>query len=341
MHIEIITRLDALEKMVEEWWALFLAARSPSPFQSPAWLLAWYRNLGIGELRVLAVRDGTILTGLAPFTMRSEQGKRVLRPLGAGVTDICDVLIARRKEAETAQAIIRGLLHELEFDLCDWTGLPAQSAIIRAAEIVGYSSVGEEVAPVLPLRAGATQLGEVVPSGMAANISAGSARAEKLGGLSFEIPEQGQCDSFLDTLFTLHRARWERSGQKGVLAHPAVQSFHRQALPSLIARDLARIHLVQIGDRVAAAHYGLAACGRHYYYLGGYDPDLRAAGPGNLAVAYAIGRALGEGATEFDFLRGDEPYKRRWGALPKQLYRLSFTKAATIAQAAPLLGVTG
>jgi hypothetical protein len=100
MRIEIITRLDALEQMVEEWWALFLAARSPSPFQSPAWLLAWYRNLGRGELRVLAVRDGTILTGLAPFTMRSEQGKRVLRPLGAGVTDICDVLIARREKRE-------------------------------------------------------------------------------------------------------------------------------------------------------------------------------------------------------------------------------------------------
>ena len=328
--------------MVEDWWALFAAARSPTPFQSPAWLLAWYRNLGGGELHVLSVRDGTTLAALAPFTMSTEQGQRVLRPLGAGVTDLCDLLIARYGEAEIANAILRELLHGRDFDRCNWAGLPARSALLETARLLGHSPAEEEVAPVLPLHRGAMQLADVVPAGMAANICAAKRRAEKLGGLSIEIPEQGRCDAFLDTLFALHRARWERSGQKGVLVHPAVQSFHRQALPSLMAHGLARIHLVRIGHRVAAAHYGLATGPRHYYYLGGYDPELRGAGPGNLAVAYAITRALEEHATEFHFLRGDEPYKRRWGALPEKLYRLLLVKAgATVAPASPLLGVTG
>lgn len=342
MPIEVITELDALERVVEDWWTLFASASSPTPFQTPAWLLAWYRNLGDGELRVLTVRDGATLTGLAPFTISTEEGERVLRPLGAGVTDICDLLIARHSEAETAKTILRELVHGLDWDRCDWAGLSALSPLLDAARILGHSPVEEQVAPVLPLHREARQLTKVVPAGMAANICAAERRAGKLGGLSFEIPEQGACDSFLDKLFALHRARWERSGQEGVLAHPAVQSFHKQALPSLMARGLARIHLVRIGDNLAAAHYGLAARRRHYYYLGGYDPELRAAGPGNLAVAYAIKRAIEEDATEFHFLRGDEPYKRRWGALPETLYRLAVVKAgATTAQASPLLRVTG
>jgi CelD/BcsL family acetyltransferase involved in cellulose biosynthesis len=31
-------------------------------------------------------------------------------------------------------------------------------------------------------------------------------------------------------------------------------------------------------------------------------------------MAHAISSAIAEGATGFDFLRGDEPYKTQWGA---------------------------
>ena len=31
-----------------------------------------------------------------------------------------------------------------------------------------------------------------------------------------------------------------------------------------------------------------------------------------MLTAHAIKQAISEGCTEFDFLRGDEPYKRRW-----------------------------
>src|SRR5919205_782849 len=115
MRIEPITEFAALEQLTKEWWALFASARSPTPFQSPAWLLAWYRNLCGGELRVLSVRDGTTLTALAPFTISTKEGERVLRPLGAGVTDICDLLVARHSATKVANAILREILHGMDW----------------------------------------------------------------------------------------------------------------------------------------------------------------------------------------------------------------------------------
>jgi CelD/BcsL family acetyltransferase involved in cellulose biosynthesis len=323
MRAEIVHGLEAVDGLQPDWWRLFRSASAPTPFQSPAWLLPWCRHLGRGEPIAILIRDGAELVGLASFSIAEEEGARVLRPLGAGVTDICDALLAGGRERAGAEALVRALGELPAWDRCDWAGLPQDSPLIAAATALRPSRT-EEVAPVLRFPPEARDLGQAVPRGMADNIQACRKRAERLGALTYEVPYRFDCEFFLDVLLALHSARWASSGETGVLAHPSVQAFHREALPALMEAGLARAHLVRIGGRVAAAHYGLAAGGAHFYYIGGYDPDLRAAGPGNLAVAHAICRALSEEARAFHFLRGDEAYKRRWGAQPAPLVTLSF-----------------
>jgi CelD/BcsL family acetyltransferase involved in cellulose biosynthesis len=61
---------------------------------------------------------------------------------------------------------------------------------------------------------------------------------------------------------------------------------------------------------------------RCYYYIGGFDPRFAALGPGTLLIAHAIEQARLEGAAAFDFLRGAEPYKYRWGAASRPTFQL-------------------
>lgn len=323
MRAEIVRGSEALSALARDWWRLFGAASSPTPFQSPAWLLSWCRHLGRGQALALQVREGSELVGLLPFSLTEEDGERVLRPLGSGITDICDGLVAAGQEREIAAVAMAALLEDAAWDRCEWDGLPPHSPFLRWEDEV-QAGRSEEVAPVLSIRPGARELGDAVPGGMVENLHACRKRAENMGGLSIQVPSAAEGAFFLECLFALHAARWRSGGESGVLGHPAVQAFHREALPGLIEAGLARVHLVRIGGRVAAAHYGLAAAGAHFYYIGGFDPELRAAGPGHLAVAHAIERAVSEGAAAFHFLRGDEPYKRRWGAEPERLITLSF-----------------
>jgi CelD/BcsL family acetyltransferase involved in cellulose biosynthesis len=51
-----------------------------------------------------------------------------------------------------------------------------------------------------------------------------------------------------------------------------------------------------------------------YYYIGGFDPDYSRFGPGNLIISESIEFARKAGLHAFDFLRGREPYKYKWGA---------------------------
>jgi CelD/BcsL family acetyltransferase involved in cellulose biosynthesis len=325
MLVEIVGGSPPLEELASDWWRLFRSAPTATPFQSPAWLLPWSRHLGRGEIRTVLVRNGGELIGLAPFSLDAEGGAGVLRPLGSGVTDICDALIGAEggSEIAVAAAIVKALRDDLAAERVVWDGLPPGSPVLRAAAELTAIAVSEEIAPVLRLTSMTADPLEAVPRGMRDSLRASRRRADALGALAFEDPGPADCGQFLDAIFALHEARWRQGGEPGVLGHPAVQAFHREAFPALLEAGLARSHLVRIAGRVAAAHYGLAAGRTHFYYIGGYDPELRAATPGHLAVAHAIERAIDEGATTFHFLRGDEPYKRRWGAAPERLVTLT------------------
>jgi CelD/BcsL family acetyltransferase involved in cellulose biosynthesis len=59
-----------------------------------------------------------------------------------------------------------------------------------------------------------------------------------------------------------------------------------------------------------------------HYYLGGFDPAWDRFSPGSLLIQYALEFAREAGDSCFDFLRGAEPYKYRWGAVDRPQYRI-------------------
>ncbi|MFQ6001834.1 MAG: GNAT family N-acetyltransferase, partial [Anaerolineae bacterium] len=63
-------------------------------------------------------------------------------------------------------------------------------------------------------------------------------------------------------------------------------------------------------------------------YNSGYDPErYRALSPGVLATAHCIEEAIQRKKKVFDFLRGSEEYKYRFGAQDTEVYRLVVTRA--------------
>lgn len=61
---------------------------------------------------------------------------------------------------------------------------------------------------------------------------------------------------------------------------------------------------------------------RTHSYIGGFDPRFAACSPGALVLEHALAEAVRERASEFDFLRGREAYKYRWGGRDRPQYRV-------------------
>ena len=69
--------------------------------------------------------------------------------------------------------------------------------------------------------------------------------------------------------------------------------------------------------------------GTTIYYLGGFDQEYHKWSPGMLATRAAISHAVGvDRSHTFDFLRGNEPYKYRWGAVDRPNMRLLISRGA-------------
>jgi CelD/BcsL family acetyltransferase involved in cellulose biosynthesis len=119
----------------------------------------------------------------------------------------------------------------------------------------------------------------------------------------------------------LHQARRQSKGDRGTFASPRFQSFMSSALQPLFARGLVWLSGVEVEGRLVSAELHLVGRDSVYGYLCGNSVDALHLSPGRIARIGAVRRAIAEGFTGYDFLRGDEPYKKHYRATPRPTLR--------------------
>lgn len=321
---EVLTEEPALAAIEPEWWELWSRCLAATPFQSPGWLLPWWRCFAPGRLRTLAVRRDGRLIGLAPLYLEDGAFGRRLLLLGLGTTDYLDVLIDP-DHAESAATAIGGAVAEIEWDSWELEELASSAAALQlhCPPVCAETAAGHSACPTLDL-AGPEDLSGCVPTRRRKQLRRALTLAGKRGATEVEPVEDA--DGFLDDLQRLHGARWADRGQAGLLQDEAVRRFHRSALPDLIRSGLARLYRLRIAGQVVGVFHGLSARGRTYAYLGGFDPDYAYESPGAILIGHAAAAAIREGGREFHFLRGRESYKYDWGAVDRWNRRRSFRR---------------
>lgn len=310
MTVQVIRDGAALEGLEPEWRLLWEDCPAATPFQSPEWLIPWWRHLARGRLETLALREQGRLAGLVPLFVTAPLGRVSL--LGTGGTDYLDALARPGCEERVARAAAE----RFRSAFCDFQQLPPGAVLLSGCE---HPTV-QEVCPFLPLAGTPAAWQASLPPRLRGNLRYYRRRLEREGA-RFEIATRETLPELLDCLFELHRSRWRRRGLPGVLGSKRVQAFHREAAARFLRRGWLRLHALRLSGVVRAVLYCFLCRGRVYYYAGGFHPELERMSPGTVLTGHAMAEAIREGAREFDFLRGDEPYKYAWGARDRPNYR--------------------
>jgi CelD/BcsL family acetyltransferase involved in cellulose biosynthesis len=307
-----VTTLPALEALAPEWAAL--CARDPAcgPFQHPAWLIPWTRRFAPRAPWVLCARAAGRLAGVLPLVRWREGARRVVSPLGAGVSDVFDAVV----DPALAHAALAALLARLAaaragFDRVDLEQLPPGARLLGAAAPRGLRTEVEpqDARPVLPLPPG-TRLADVVPAGQRRRLARARRAAERVGALTLAVAGPAA----MDLLLRLHGERWQARGEAGVVAEVELQDFHREVAAPMAASGALRLYVLRLGGEPIAALYGFRTGARLSCYLQGFAPGAARLSPGVLLLGAVLEEALREGVAVADFLRGREPYKYDWGA---------------------------
>ena len=312
MKVELVLSEGALAGLGEQWSVL---ARG-RPFQSPEWLMPWWRQFGTAQPLVAVARVEERLVGLLACYVLVEDGVGKVLPMGVGVSDHLDALVAADAPAGTAGALLGAVLAGTDCGSCDLVELPPGSLLREAAVPAGWRGtiVDGETCPVLALPAGAG-LRDVVPAGTHRKLRMNRHRAERAGGWLRVVAGRDDVVAAVEALVRLHASRWDGRGQPGgVFADGRVAAMLREAAPLLLGSGALLLHSLFAGGEVVAGCLVLAAGSRLMLYSSGFEAAHGFWSPGSVLLGEIVEEALREGRTEIDFLRGGEAYKYAWGA---------------------------
>lgn len=323
ISVEETTTAAALEALRTEWSDLWQRCPRATPFQSPEWLLPWWRHFGQGELLALALRCQERLIGLAPLFVHTGDRSRRLLLIGTGNSDYLDLLISGDEAAAMAAIFAHLAARRDRWDVCDFQQLRPGSPLLEAPAPAGWreEKSAQEPCPALSLPARAEELSRSIPENLFKKIERYRRRAARMGSLSLDSARPENWEELFEALVRLHSARWSGRRLPGVLCDETVVNFHREALPGLLSLGVPRLYALRIDGRVVAALYSFIHRSRVYAYLAGFDPEFGRLSAGTLLLACAIEEAVRAGASEFDFLRGRESYKYAWGGKDRPTYR--------------------
>jgi CelD/BcsL family acetyltransferase involved in cellulose biosynthesis len=285
-----------------------LAKNGANIFATWEWNELWWRHYGRGrELQVgVAGRDGEV-EALVPLFVWSERPLRVLRLLGHGHGDRLGPICDSDEQARAARAL-RGALSAVPHDLFigDWMAGNedwARALSGRVLRTTGY--------PILPL-AGRSwdELLVDTSARFRKNVRQSRNRLERRHALRIRPADAATLERDLDAVFRLHRARFGR--HQGCHFCREYEPFQREFAALALERGWLRLLLLELDGDAVAAEFGFLFENVYFAYQGGRDPAWERESVGFVLEVETIRRTLEEGAAEFRFLGGEEPYKYRF-----------------------------
>jgi CelD/BcsL family acetyltransferase involved in cellulose biosynthesis len=313
-----VIELDAtatIDDLAGEWRELAAAVEGSSYFQTPDWILGWWETLGgRPSTRLAAWRtpDGRLdaLVALSRDRERLHHVAPISIPVyantgsGMGAADHCGWLVgARHAEAVGAwisETIDSSPLLVRSADR-DWPGAEVLPAGARVVDTIAC--------PRLTLGGG----DEGPSPSFVRQLRRFTGRLAREGVRIEIVPATAVDDALLDALFALHADRRRRRG--GSTFGLEQLAFHRRLLARAgTGRGPEAVIARHEGGDVVGVLYGFRWRDTFAAYQSGWDPRHARHGLGNVLLLHALDHAVAQGVRTFDFLRGTEPYKYRFGA---------------------------
>jgi len=335
-RVERIHDADGFRRLRPEWTELLAASPADTVFLTWEWLHTWWTHFaGRRRLALMAVREGQDLIALAPLALRPPQSSRLsfawrAEFLGSGTagSDYLDIIV-RDGQEEPALEALAGPLERAGAAL-DLTQTRRGASIAdRLGERLrdrGWwlRRSATNACPFIPL-VGHTWSSYLTSLGSShrANLNRRLRALARTCDVSFDSARTEEDRRlFLARLVELHNARRRTLDGSEAFDRPERIAFHDRFSALALERGWLRLFLLRLDGLPVASLYGLRYRDVFSFYQSGFDPAYARQSVGLVTMGWSIRAAIDEGASEFDFLHGEESYKSLWTRKRRALGRL-------------------
>jgi CelD/BcsL family acetyltransferase involved in cellulose biosynthesis len=336
--MDYILHNDFSELDANEWNVLLKESITDTPFLRHEYQSAWWRHLGGGEwkdakLVLVSAREDDKLIGIAPLFIAEYEDQPALLLSGSiEISDYLDVIV----RADDHARFVSGLLEFLDSNLADtwsaldWYNLPADSPTLTAlkeeASKRGWTH-HEEVyhpTPRIALNSSFDDYLAGIDKKQRHEIRRKMRRAAESDlNVRFTIVDQSaDIEPELDTFFDL----MVHDPNKAEFLHPAMRAQMTDVLRAAHEGGYLWLGFLEINGVKTAASLNFDYENKLWGYNSGVSREHMELSPGWVLLGHTIQWCCENGRREFDFMRGDEDYKYRFGGVNKYVMRARLIK---------------
>jgi CelD/BcsL family acetyltransferase involved in cellulose biosynthesis len=114
--------------------------------------------------------------------------------------------------------------------------------------------------------------------------------------------------------------------QKEAFLSEAMRAAMRATISTALNHGYLQLAFLELDGKRAAAYLNFKYNDRLWVYNSGLDPQYYAVSAGWVLLAYLLRWSIEHGLPEFDFMRGNEDYKYRFGAVDRFVYHVRLVK---------------
>jgi len=336
MKTIIYNDMRGFDTLADEWDDLLSRAVDAPLFMRYIYQRTWWQHLGNDDLVLIAFRnDDDRLVGLAPLYGRTNAaGQRELTFVGCvDVSDYLDLIIDRDYVADVHQALLDCLSNsdDLVWNklyLCSLThNSVTHTQFVETFRILGWSAevTQQDVCPVIMLAATWDEYLTGINKKQRHEIRRKMRKIEAETEVNwFVIESVDELAEAMDTFINLHQ---KSTRDKQDFWNEEMIAFFKAVTIELAKGGWVKLYFFEVNGIKAATLLCFDTNNEILVYNSGYDPEQFAnLSPGNVLVSYTIQDAIRLGRSRYDFLRGDEVYKFRFGAEAEPVYDLHVTR---------------
>ncbi|PYV14137.1 MAG: hypothetical protein DMG21_19130 [Acidobacteria bacterium] len=325
----------------DDWNALASSSKFQNVFASFDWAWGWWHHVGRDEsilgqksLFIVVVRTRDRVVGIAPLMIRkpSRQGLSVrkLEFIGSTFNDYNDFLLGESQPAVLG-ALARFMIENEHFwDIVDFRSFPNSSpspGILRetfAEFALPHRLAPDDPCPYVPITTDWEGVLKTLPYDTRSTFRKKAHRLQRLKdqGLRMRIIEHPQDETELVARMAEVEERKRVHGLAGNRFVRATRGFFEYLFKALGPAGCLSVAVMEQGDRLVAYRLGFRVGRKIWDYTTAFDPALGKLSPGTMLIPQLIDYAFQKGFEELDFLRGDEPYKRRFAKSAHTTWRV-------------------
>lgn len=329
--------IDEFDQLRGEWNALAQTCLSNSVFLSWEWIYCWWKNFSDGRcLCVIEVRDGKDLIGIAPFCY-----KKMIPLLPFTTIELCsasdlspdylDIIAKKGYEKKIIKAVFSYfLVNEKHWVIGNFNNLLKNSVLFKSIDCFrNHILLTKEFSSICPFLTIDGSYDEYMQSKFKRKKRYNLKRElnnliKKKNVYFYHADSLEEIETNISKFYSLHLKRSKQKKVKSSIADERAVNFIRDFSKRASEKGWLSIFFLVHQSEAIGALFCLQYNRKLLYYQSGIDPVWKKFGVGSALIHLVIRYAFENQFQEFDFLKGDETYKKTWATVQREQYRILF-----------------